>query len=206
MKPFILICGAPHSYTSMISKFLIDNGAYAKEIWDNPNYDIPYSRYEDKEIWKFMDKKQHFKNYDLKNYFTSLPKDKVFIAKEPGMVFFINDLTKYTDRTIKIVFVIRDIEQIILSSMEKSNKGFIFYFERFVWMYRFIVNCPNEVFFLISERIKKDGEQLLEFCDLSVEKVDYGSIKNMRMREAKYIKYRFANFFWKKLSRLFQVF
>ncbi|MEJ2629155.1 MAG: hypothetical protein P8078_11425, partial [bacterium] len=75
-KPFIIINGVPHSYTSMISKFLIDNGAYTKEIWDNPKWDISYSRFEEKEMQNFVNTRKKFKDYDLTGYFDSLPKDK----------------------------------------------------------------------------------------------------------------------------------
>lgn len=203
MKPFILICGAPHSLTSMISKFIQDNGAVAPAVWDNPNYDIPYSRYEDKEIWKYMDSREKFRNHDLTNYFASLPVDKVAVAKEPGMVFFINELRKFTCRPIKVVFVIRNPEQTILSSLEKSSKSFIFYFERMSWMYQFIIDCKFDLFILMSERIKIEGRRLLEFCELPSSYINFNSMKEIQIRKKEINTNRFHNLIWFHLSRLF---
>lgn len=56
-SPIVIVCGVPHSYTSMISKFLKDNGAYSQETWDNPKWNLSYSRHEDKELQTFVDKR-----------------------------------------------------------------------------------------------------------------------------------------------------
>ena len=206
MKPFILVCGVPHSFTSMVSNFIIDNGAYSKEIWNNPKYNLPYSRFEERVFQEYVDNRRKFKEYDLTDYFDSLPADEVTVAKVPLSVFFINDLSKYTDRTIKIVYVIRNPEQVILSSLEKSRKSFIFHFEMIAWVHRFIADCKFEVFPLIAERIKMDGQQLLNFCELSNKEIKYDSIKPFQTRKPEYYKYRFANFVWKRLSRFFQIY
>jgi len=60
MKPIILVCGTPHSYTSLTSKFLIDNGGFTTHLWDNPKFDLPYSRYENKEIQDFVKRPEKF--------------------------------------------------------------------------------------------------------------------------------------------------
>lgn len=206
MKPIIIVNGVPHSYTSGISKFLIDNGGYAKQIRENPKYDIPYSTYEEQELQEFVEKKKIFKDYDLKSYFDSLPEDEVVIAKEPLSIFFLDDLKKYTGRDIKVVFVMRNPEQIILSSMEKGGRSFIYHFNRICWIYDFMVDCDFPLLPFIAERVKKDGPRLLKFCELNPDKIDYSSIREFSKRKPKYIKYRFANFFWKRLSKFFRVF
>jgi len=190
----------------MISSFILDNGAYANEIWDNPKYHLSYTRLEERELQNFVSKKTKFKDYDLKNYFASLPTDRVAMAKAPLATFFINDLAKYTKREIKVIYVIRNPEQIILSSIEKSNKSFIFYFERIAWMYRFMVDCQFEVLPVIAERIKKDGKKILEYCELPSDNINYDSIKPLKSRKPNYLKYRFANILWKRLSIFFEVF
>lgn len=205
-KPFIIINGVPHSYTSMISKFLIDNGAYTKEIWDNPKWDISYSRFEEKEMQNFVNTRKKFKDYDLTGYFDSLPKDKIVMAKHPLSIFFINELEKYTDRKIKVVYTIRNPEQIIMSSVEKSGNSFIYYFERICWLYDFMVDCKFELLPFVAERIRKDGKRLLDFCELSPGKINYNSVRSMDRRKPTYAKYRFANFFWKRLSKFFRIF
>lgn len=206
MKPVIIVNGVPHSFTSAISKFLIDNGGYAKQIRDNPKYDIHYPTYEEQELQKFVEKKKKFKNYDLESYFESLPAEEVIIAKEPLSIFFMDELKKYTKRKIKVVFVMRNPEQIILSSMEKGGKSFIYHFNRISWIYDFMVDCEFELLPFIAERIINDGSRLLEFCELNPEKINYDSINNFSKRKPNYIKYRFSNFIWKKLSKLFNVF
>jgi len=205
-KPFIIVNGVPHSYTSMISKFLIDNGAFTKELWDNPKWDFPYSRFEEKDMQEFVNARKKFKNYDLTSYFDSLPEDEVVMAKHPLSIFFINELDKFTDRKIKVVYIIRNPEQIILSSMDKGGKSFIYYFQRICWLHDFMVDCKFELLPFIAERIKKDGKRLLDFCELSTEKIDYSSVRSMEKRKPTYLKYRFANFFWKRLNKFFKVY
>jgi len=89
--------------------------------------------------------------------------------------------------------------------MKKSPKSFIFYFERINWMYDFIVNTDLEVFQFVAERIYKDGESLLKYCELPAENINFNSIRGMEYRRTSFIKYRFANLFWKMLSKLFRV-
>ncbi|MBS3742116.1 MAG: hypothetical protein KGY75_10170 [Candidatus Cloacimonetes bacterium] len=206
MKPVIIVTGVPHSFTSMISKFLIDNGAFTKEIWDNPKWDMSYSRFEEKDLQHFVNKRKQFKQYNLKSYFNSLPKDEIVMAKMPLCIYFINELDKYTNRKIKVVYVLRNPEQIILSSMEKSRKSFIYYFQRMSWLYDFMVDCKFELLPFVSERIKKDGDKLISFCELDPPKIIYSSVRKMTQRNPTYLKYRFANFFWKLLSKFFNVF
>jgi len=206
-KPFILVCGMPHSYTSMVSKFLIDNGIYVKGICGSPNEKINYFKYEELEINNFVKEGKKFRKYDLTDYFNSLPEDKVVMAKHPDVIFFGKEFTQLTNRKIKIVFVMRNPEQIIMSSMEKSKRSFIYYFEKMVWIYDFIIKSDYEVLTFMAERLLKDGKQLLKFCELSTKDIDYSAIKPQLIKQRKptYLKYRFANFIWKRLSRLFQI-
>lgn len=206
MKPVIIVTGTPHSYTSMISKFLIDNGAYAKETWDNPKFNMKYSRYEDKDIQDFVNQRKKFKKYNLTDYFKSFPDNQVCITKMPLSIYFVNELDKFTTRPIKVIYVMRNPEQIILSSMEKGGKSFIYYFQRMSRLYDFMVNCKFDLLPFVSERIKSDNKRILEFCKLSPNKIDLSSIKKLHHRKPTYLKFRFANFFWKRLSRFFRLF
>ncbi|MGC9513218.1 MAG: hypothetical protein ACP5D8_06240 [Fidelibacterota bacterium] len=205
MKPIIIVCGVPHSFTSMVSKFLLDNGAWAKETWDNPKWEMGYSRFEDEEIQNFLKKRKNFRDYNLSEYFASFPSDQVAMLKAPQITFFLNELKKYTHRELKVVYVIRNPEQIILSSMEKGKKSFIYYFERIVWMYRFMAQCEYEVFPLIAERLEKEASKLLDFCELKPKEINISSLKKRKERSATYVKYRFSNFLWKRMARLFRV-
>lgn len=209
MRPIIFVCGAPHSYTSLTSKFLLDNGGFCDDLWDNPKFDMSYSRFESKEIQKFARKRKNFKKSDLTAFFNSLPKEKVVILKYPLLIYFINELRKFTDREIKVVFVFRNPQDIILSTMDKSGGSFIYHFERISWLYQFYVDCKFPTFPLISEKLLlKDiisAETLLNFCDLNTNQINFNSIKSKELvyRKPSYLKYRFSNFLWKRLSFLF---
>lgn len=212
-KPIILTCGTPHSYTSMTSRFLMDNGGYCDDTWDNPKYDLNYSRYESKEIQEFVYNRKNFKSKDLMEFFASLPKDKIVTLKAPLLIFFINEIDKYTDREIKVVYVFRNPQDIIMSSMDKSkNKSFIYYYEKLCWTYNFMVKCKFPVYPLVAERLLQRNEDtakhLLEYCGLYDGDINFQSIdpNKTRYREPTYIKYRFANFLWKRLSRFFNVY
>ena len=211
-KPIILITGVPHSFTSMTVKFLLDNGGYCDDTWDNPDWPMDYSRYESHEIQNFLNTRSKFGEYDLKEFFDGLPKDQVVTLKAPMLIFFINELKKFTDREIRVVFVFRNPEDIIVSSLEKSKnkKSFVYYFERLSWLYRFMVQSEFPIFPLISERLfNRDpdtAKRLLDYCDLSKEEINYSSIDPERFkdRKATFSKYRFANFFWKRLAKFFR--
>ena len=80
-KPLIIVCGSPHSLTSMIQKFLIDNGAHPGETKEEYAELAQYDKYEDKHIKKFANKRKQFKQHNLKDYINSLPTDcSVMIA------------------------------------------------------------------------------------------------------------------------------
>lgn len=206
MKPFIVICGIPCSFTSMVCKFLIDNGACTQKIWGKPKVTLSDHKVEKRAIYNYIENKKIFQNLDLKKYFENLPADKVVVSADPAITFWLDNLKKYTNRKIKVVFVIRNPERVILSSMEKSKKSFIFYFSKLTWMYQKIVSCPFEVFPIMPERIKKDGKRLLEFCELKTEDIIFYSIKHLKNHPANYMKYRLINFIWKKLNRLFRIY
>ena len=90
--------------------------------------------------------------------------------------------------------------------------GFIFFFERIVWYYNFMVDCKFPTYSLVTEKLLKGDENtadsLLKFCNLSPENINYKSIDKKRIKhhDPTYINYRFANFLWKRLSSFFKVY
>ena len=207
------MCGSPHSLTSMSARFLINNGAVTPNIWDNPDFDLPYTRLENKDIQEYLLKKHSFKNKDLTEFFDSLPVDQIILIKAPLLIYYLNDIQQYIKRPVRLVFVMRNPQDIILSSIEKSNrKDFIYHFERIIWHYNFLVNAKLPVHVLVSERLMlKDvntATELLRFCGLDYADPKFTGIemKKVKARKPTYLKYRFANFFWKRLSKLFRVY
>jgi len=208
MKPIVLVTGVPHSMTSMVTKFLLDNGGYCPDLWDDPQYDLPYSRYESYEIQKFLRKKWEFKNYDITKYFDSLPEDKVCVIKAPRLIEFINDIN-YSKRPIKVVYVMRNPRDIILSSIDKSGRTFDYYFNRIQSLYTFMVWCKFKQKVVISERIAQkrrfDCEDLLNYVELDSQDINFDGIDTKKIGERKptYLKYRISIFLLKRLRKLF---
>lgn len=212
MKPIILVTGIPQSYTSVVSKFLLDNGGYSNDLMGDPNEVLPYERFESKNLEAYIQKRKWFKQADLTEFFNELPTDQVVTLKMPFIIQFINDLDNYTQREIRVVYIVRNPQDAILSSMKKSGRSFIYFFERLVWYHNFIANCKFPVYTLIPEHILLKhpftSKALLDYCGLNSEDISFSGIddKKIQLREPTYIKYRFANFFWKKLSSLFKVY
>ena len=222
MKPIIIIAGVPQSYTSIISKFLLDNGASQddNDLMGDPGDVLDYERFESKSLEEYVKKRRGFKHGNLSEFFESLPENKVVVLKLPFILQFINELDQFTNREIRLIYAQRNPQDTILSSMSKVKKSnpknekfdFIYYFERIVWYYNFMVECKFPTFSLITEKLLKQdqytSEALLKFCKLDTTNVNYRSIDSSRikMKTPTYIKYRFANFLWKRLSRLFQVY
>ena len=127
MNPIIIVCGTPHSYTSVVSKFLQLNGGFCEDNYSPPEYDLDYDRFEAKEIVKYIAHRKKLQNYDLKPYFDSLPEDKVVTIKAPLAITFIHEFKQFTSRPIKVVFCIRNPQDVILSSMDKDDDNFIKY-------------------------------------------------------------------------------
>ncbi len=210
-KPVIITCGVPHSFTSMTNKFLMDNGGYCDDLWDNPEYKMGYSRFESKELQDFLEAKRKFKKKELTDFFDSLPTDKVITLKAPTLIMFINEMKEYTNRRIKVVFCFRNPEDIILSSMAKGKKkSFIYHFEMISWIYRFLAEADYPVFPLVTERLlRRDpdtAKSLLDFAELDSSNINYASLDKGKTKDRKttYLKYRFANFFWKRLAVFFK--
>ncbi|MCB2221777.1 MAG: sulfotransferase domain-containing protein [Bacteroidetes bacterium] len=212
MKPIIMLTGLPQSYTSMVSKFLLDNGGFSNDLMGDPNEVLPYERFESKNLEDYIKQRKWFKNPDLSSFFDALPEDRVVTLKMPFIIQFINDLPKYTNRKIKVVFIVRNPQDTILSSMKKSGRSFIYFFERMVWYHNFVANCKLPVYMLIAEHILIQNEStakaLLDFCELKSTDINFSGIDQtkIQLREPTYVRYRFANFFWKKLSFLFRVY
>lgn len=211
-EPIIIVTGPPQSYTSLVSKFLHDNGGYSNDQMGEANKILPYQRFESKNLETFVKTREKFRDADLTTFFNQLPKDKVITLKLPFILQFINELDQYTDREIKIVYCLRNPQDIILSSMKKSKKSFIYFFERIVWYHHYLGNCKFNTHILSTEQLltknKFAAENLLDFCHLNSSQPNFSCLDSKKIfkREPSYLRYRFANFIWKRLSFLFGVY
>lgn len=211
-KPIIIICGAPHSMTSMISNFLLDNGAATGEIYDEPLENIQYSRYEDKVFKEYVRGKMSLKPSRLDEYFDKFPTAETVILKMPMSAYFLDDIKNYTKRKLKVVYVLRNPQNVILSSMEKTGKDFIYFFNRYISIYAFCATSDLEIFPVMAERIaqkKMDHiKRLLDFCELKPANINLNSLntKMIKSRKANYFKYRFSNFWWKVFTRILKLY
>lgn len=206
-KPIIFVFGAPHSMTSMVAKFLLDNGAITGDKLENETSQfIDYPRFEDSVFSDFVRAKRDFKFTDKKkiiDYLNSFTTDKVVVMKEPIAVFWINDLIEEIDRPVKSVYVMRDVISNIQSSLERYNEKYDFmkYLFRYSEFYRATFGLKTPLYNLIAERIKEDGSSLLEFCELESDSINFDSVKNINVKETSYVKYRINNFWMKRLFR-----
>ncbi len=205
-KPIILVVGAPHSYTSMVSSFLLSNGGYNESIDHGSRDTLDYDKYEDARMLEFADNAVKFKKTDIEGYLESLPTDKTVIIKVPRLLFFIDTIKNHR---VKVVYVMRNPEDNIRSHMLKNSWSFVNIFNKYCWYYDFAVHSPYPIFTLQSERLIRKchdtASRLLEFCGLANETINFETIQPIKIKRPSYIKYRFSNFVWKKISVLFKL-
>lgn len=213
MKPILLITGVPHSFTSVVSSFLLDHGALTVDLTDNDQSErTNYRKYESQEFIDFTKKRLSFRNSDLTDFFKRMPEDRIILLKYPLGVWVAEEIQDFTDRPVKVVYVMRNPQDIIISNMEKSKTSFVYNFERNSWLYAKMASSPLPTYTLVSERLlRKDyglAKNLLDFCELDSDEVSFATIDStkIRSRAPKYVKYRFWNFLWKRLSFFFTVY
>lgn len=188
----IVIVGISHSYTSAIAKFLKDNGADMINT-TGLNSRFGYVGYEDTDLIEWCSKKQKFK----KTYF----KIKSGIYKYPHLGFFIKDIPS----DVKVVYCLRNPEDIINSHHKKYGRGFHFTFNRFCYIYEQVSSSDNDVYVLMTEKIlnkdKNEAKRLLDFCELKSDdiKFDFGVLNK---RTQSYKEFRLFNLIWKILYRI----
>jgi|GEM_PF-1682834 len=208
-KPIILVVGHPHSMTSMIAKFLLDNGAVTGEDLINENLkNIKYPRYEDRSFVQVVRDMTKFKKIDkeaLTAYLEQFPKNENILLKAPMGAFFIDTILDCVKgRPVKVVYVLRNPADVIKSSIEKGSpqKNFMSYFHRWCDMYMACTDYEDLLPFM-AERIYQDGRRLLDFCDLPRDDINFDSVK-LRKRHTTFLKHRIKNFWWKRLYTFLQ--
>lgn len=206
-KPIIIVFGAPHSMTSMVAKFLLDNGATTGTDQENELLEkIKYPRYEDKKFVDYIRDKKDLKptnDKEIIDYLNNFATDEVILMKAPLSVFWVNDLVKNINRPVKGIYVMRDVISHIQSCLDKYGDKYDFmkYLYRYSEIYRSTYDLDIPLYTLIAERIKKESDNLLEFCELKNENIDYSGIKDISFKSTSYMKYRINNFWMKRLFK-----
>lgn len=138
MKPIIIVCGANHSKTSQLMEIIMELGKNTLWVGDvsKDKHDVtPYNKYENKifaDICKPKFNLHYVKksNETFSSFFAGLPKDKTVVLKYPKSIFVMNDIIKAAgERKVKIIYVLRDISDTIISTAIKTDKGKLPVFE-----------------------------------------------------------------------------
>ena len=189
----IIICGIAHSYTSLTVKFIKNNGGKFDEFIEGDNDILKYNIYEDVELSEWIKKKRRLINpkFNKRN----------IISKYPEICYFLDDIPK----DVKIVFCIRNPEDLINSHYIKYKRGFFITFNKFTHVWTNVSRAKQDVYVLMTERLieKSDGEgrRLLNFVGLNPEKIIFDFDK-INIRKRGYKTYRLYNLIWKILYKL----
>lgn len=184
IKPIILVCGANYSGTSMVVKLLMDNGGWSGELDKSFSVEVPYPTYENKFFQGFCSRMLEisqggYKEEEFTEYIKKTPKDKAVILKYPKAVVLAASLMKFTERPIKMVFVIRDFLAVMKSAIVKNRSKQGDELTYYANIYDWGVYYPGDFYPAIFERIlkKKEIKPLLDFCELKPEKIVTSAIK-----------------------------
>jgi len=181
----ILVCGNARGHTSAITNLLVDNGIEPYKL-ENKISEWGYDVFENDSLADFIHKKEKFNSGEL-----ILP-DENKVIKHPFAVFFLDKIK--CEGELKIIYVIRNVNDVIISSAEKSKKYNVeYYYHRYVESHRQIAATQYDVLPVISERVlqyEKDARRMLEFCGLRVDKINMKNIKPLRTRSYAEIRLR----------------
>ena len=151
----------PHSKTSMIAEYLLKNGLKsADDIQTTPNKH-GYSNYESLKLSKILadggDPEQ------IKEYLASLPDYPLFL-KNPGSILHIGKFI--TERPIKLVFIMRNMLEVLKSTKVKRAKSSKIALIYQYWIsYNNAMAFPGEKIIIFAEDPEYD--RLLAFCGIS---------------------------------------
>lgn len=199
-KLLIVVLGVSNSYTSMVAKFLLDNGAVGGDLC--PERDEEYPRYENRYLKEFEDSFQNFqynipKKCKLEDHVKDIC-DKVVMIKGSKIGYLLHRFD--FGCKMKVVYCLRNPRDVIISNMERSKHGFANYFDKYCNFYDLMaMSNLFDVFPFVTERIKyiEDQKCLLGYCDLNPKNIDLSSIKPFKKRDISYLKHRVKSF-WKK--------
>lgn len=189
----IIICGIAHSYTSLTAKFIKDNGGEFIEFRQGYSDILKYEGHEDNELMEWAEGKKKFNNkmFNVRD----------IIAKYPEVCYFLDSIPE----NVKIVFCLRNPEDVINSHYSKYRRGFFITFNKFTHIWNNAAKARQDVYILMTERLieKNEGEakRLLDFVGLNPKNIifDFDKINN---RRRDYKSYRLHNLIWKILYKM----
>lgn len=189
----IFVVGCGHSKTSMVAKFLFDNGASMTQCLTTAQ---KYEVYEGEEFDNFVQNRRNFRKYKITKYLSDLPEDKVVVIKAPWAPFFLHEIQ--INRPIKVVYVLRNMFEVVESTMEKSNSITPSRIMNNYWStYNAVMRLECPVFTIHADRLSSRNafavNRLLHFCTLSPGAIDFDGIRAWRKRNTSYLNYRIKN-------------
>ena len=210
-KPIIIVTGPARSYTSMVTKFLLNNGAITgmkSFTSDGTREDDRYEYHEDLFLVRlFLNKLTRFKQphkESIEAYLDMFPDDKVTVFKMPMIIYFIKQLQKLTKREIRVLYVLRNPADVIMSTIDKNKRiNFMQAFDRYCGCYDMCIGLECNTYILMAERINYESKRILTWAGLNSKKINYADI-NIKKRET-FFKFKIRNSIWKRIFKLLRI-
>ena len=179
-KPIIVICGANHSGTSMVTKLLLDNGGWTGELEAGGLY----PQYEDEDFKRFSTDMMGMTGGDGEGLRKKELPDKVVVFKYPSSYMTLGMLKNVFDRKMKVMYVVRNPSAVIKSTMDKTGNSSNTTFQVICSAHQFVANFDGEVKVVMFERLLqgKDVKELLSYCGLKPKEIDMTAIKPKMVR------------------------
>jgi len=144
---------------------------------------------------------QKYRNHTkrLRDYLEDLPADKTIVFKVGDLGLHVTCFLRATDRYTKVVMLLRNPRDLIISSLDKRGGSFTQHFIKYCANYDALLQLDVPFMPFITERLAYDGWKLLAFCELyrtQVIDVPY------KPKQFNYNKYKVLNFIFKHFGRV----
>ena len=187
-NPIIIVCGADHSGTSMITAFLSTNGGWIGDVEEIKRPVMPaYKRFENRDFRELC-AGIIIANFtpqftQIEDFFKTLPPETV-VLKYPKAVHLLAMFQERIEREIRVVFVQRDWLANTMSGIgklsdRKPEEASGYMLNLISKAHLAAANFNGELFNVSYERLcqHRSGGDLLRFCGLPSKDIDYSAIK-----------------------------